>query len=282
MANETLEEKENQIEYSTTYTMVDIRQKRHEKDIYFKQLDFITQGRSIKALNAVLPMAYLIGYIAVGFIIKMIFIKSIGSFILFLIPSLAFVLLLSFVTIMPKYDKTYLTYTIRYIQGLKTKFHKQKVGIVYEGNRAIFPNGDQLEIWCGQGRINQTSFQRDILSERDSLSDARNDLVGATHYKVKSYGDQRFTDQKKNLKDIIQNGTPIQKEKAKKMSLDFRKRMTMEKVEKQYLLFRTTNEEERLSVQNYYRRIVREKIFIPEVDFDDNKAQEMLKKFILT
>ena len=267
---------------STTSTMVDIRQKRWDKPVYFKNLDIITQGQSVTTKNIFLPFAYITGYLAVATLVKMAFIKTIASFILFVIPSALFVLIICIVTIIPKYDSNFLSYTLRYVKGLKTRYRKKKEGVVFSGNTATFANGDQLTIFCGQGRINQTSFQSDIITERMSLADARNIIGGATIIKTKAYGDQKFTDQKKNLKDIIRNGTPIQKEKAKLMAQDFRKNMTTEKVEKQYLSFRTTSDEERVEANNYYNRLIREGIFSPELDFDDNKAQEILKKLIMT
>ena len=57
--------------------------------------------------------------------------------------------------------------------------------------------------------------------------------------------------------------------------------MTTEKVEKQYLLFRTVDDNERASVRKFYNRLLREGLFSPEVDFDENKAQEILQKIIL-
>lgn len=279
--NEDIQEEEFEELISMTSTMLDVRMKRHDKPIYFKKLDVITKGQSIKALNAVLPLGYALIYLAVVVVTKLFFIKSNGHFILFLFPSTLLLILISVVTIIPKYDENYLNYTFRYILGLKTRYRIKKGNIRFVENRAIFPNGDQLEIYCGQGRINQTSFQSDILSERDRLADARNDIDGANIISMKAYGDQHFLDQKKHLKELIQTGTPVQKEKAKKMLLDFRKNMTTEKVEKQYLLFRTVDDNERASVRKFYNRLLREGLFSPEVDFDDNKAQEILQKIIL-
>ena len=272
---------ETSVNFSSTDIMVDVRQKRGDKPLYIKELDFLTGGKVIKSTNIAKPV---IGFIVGGAILWMVTQSIITNpaWSLAFTVSIALLWAVYSVNVLtPKYDDTLLNYLISYLVGFKTRYHfKKEDKGVYKNYSRLNEDGSISTVIGGHGRIGKTSFQSDILMEREALSDYRNQLDGVTEVQIDTYGSQKFQGQRERLEMVIKNSNDKDLvELAKRTSRFYRKTLKNEIVEKQYVVFTTHNEEEEERLKEYIERLQSSGMFTIDTDFDEAKAKEILSLF---
>ena len=117
---------ETSVNFSSTDIMVDVRQKRGDKPLYIKELDFLTGGKVIKSINIAKPV---IGFIVGGAILWIVTQSIITNpaWSLAFTVSIALLWAVYSVNVLtPKYDDTLLNYLISYLVGFKTRYHFKK------------------------------------------------------------------------------------------------------------------------------------------------------------
>jgi len=184
-------------------------------------------------------------------------------------------------TLIPKYDKNYLSYIWKYGSTLRLKI-KPKKEDKSEYNRfaRVEPNGDTIYLLVANGRMSEMLFQSDIAIEQENIALERNDLNGITVTNSKGFVDQSFKKQKEMLQEVIE------KEEdedlivfAKKFMLGYRKKMKTEKVERQFMTFKVHNEDERNRLDKALDSWEKKNVISIDRELSELKAKEIFEEF---
>jgi hypothetical protein len=254
-----------------------------DNPIYFKWFDWLTNGRAFLVKDI---FAVVIEFI-ISFVVLFIFIGTDWFFIYpsqYLLPSFLFIcliLLIMALTLIPKYDKNYLSYIWKYGSTLRLKI-KPKKEDKSEYNRfaRVEPNGDTIYLLVANGRMSEMLFQSDIAIEQENIALERNDLNGITVTNSKGFVDQSFKKQKEMLQEVIE------KEEdedlivfAKKFMLGYRKKMKTEKVERQFMTFKVHNEDERNRLDKALDSWEKKNVISIDRELSELKAKEIFEEF---
>ena len=254
-----------------------------DNPIYFKWFDWLTNGRAFLVKDI---FAVVIEFI-VSFIVLFLFIGTDWFFIhpsQYVLPSILFICLILIImalTLIPKYDKNYLSYVWKYGRTLRLKvLSKKEDKSEYSSFARIEPNGDTIYLLIGNGRMSEMLFQSDIAVEQENIALERNDLNGITVTNSKGFVDQSFKKQKEMLQEVIEN----EEDEdliifAKKFMLGYRKKMRTEKVERQFLTFRVHNEEERDRLDKALDNWEKKNVLSIDKELSALKAKEIFEEF---
>ena len=184
-------------------------------------------------------------------------------------------------TLIPKYDKNYLSYVWKYGRTLRLKvLSKKEDKSEYSSFARIEPNGDTIYLLIGNGRMSEMLFQSDIAVEQENIALERNDLNGITVTNSKGFVDQSFKKQKEMLQEVIEN----EEDEdliifAKKFMLGYRKKMKTEKVERQFLTFRVHNEDERDRLDKALDNWEKKNVLSIDKELSARIAKEIFEEF---
>lgn len=268
---------------STTDFMPNVTYNSGDNLIYFKAFDFLTGGRAFRVKDILVVVVEFVGM----FLVLMI---TLGTRLIFselkyaILPSLLIVLITLIImglTLTPKYDKNALSYTIKYGKSLRLKFHKKKAPKHYYDKFArVEPNGDIIYMLIGNGRMSELLFEEEKEAERDRIMTERNDLEGITVTNTKGFANQTFKTQKAMIQDVI-NTTQDEDLAlfAKKSMLVYRKQLKAEKVERQFLTFKTHNDRERAILSSVLDNWQRSNVLVVDEELSAERIEEVFEEF---
>lgn len=282
MAEEQEQVKEENI--SVTDFMPNVTYGSGDNLIYFKIFDFITGGRAFRVKD----ILFVVIEAVFTFIILIIFLGTQSIFAqtkYAVIPSMLFVsimLLIMVLTLTPKYDNNALNYTLKYGRSMKPKIKKKKNKgeVKYQDFIRIEPNGDVIVFLIANGRMSELLFEDEKQSERKLIMQERNDLDGITVTNSKGFANQNFKRQKDTIKQVIeQTDDPDLVLFAKKSMLVYHKNLKTEKVEKQFLTFKTHNQTERDKLEIALSNWRRSNVLMIDEQASRERIKEIFEEF---
>lgn len=263
--------------------MPNITYKAGDNLIYFKAFDFLTGGRAFRVKDILMAIVEFVGMFVVLLIM-------LGTQLLFsefkyaIFPSIVFVLIMLIVmglTLTPKFDKNALSYTLNYGKSLRLKFHKKHPSSHYYDRFArIEPNGDIIYMLIGNGRMSELLFEEEKEAERERIAVERNDLNGITVTNTKGFTNQDFKTQKAMIQDVIDSTKDEDLALfAKKSMLVYRKQLKAEKVERQFLTFKTHNAQERQMLSAVLENWQRTNVLVVDERLSAEHIKEVFEEF---
>lgn len=276
--------KEIREEQSTTDFMPNVTYSARDNLIYFKFFDFITGGRAFRVKDIISVVVEIL----ITFAVLFLFLGTTSIFsqtTYAILPSLLFVSIMLFITIMtliPKYDKNALDYTLKYGKSLKAKVKKNKSSdkVTYQDFMRIEPNGDIIYFFIANGRMSELLFEDEKKEERKRIYQERNDLDGITITNSKGFADQTFKTQKNTIKQVIDEiDDPDLVLFAKKSMLVYHKKLKSEKVEKQFLTFKTHNDDERARLSRVLSNWQKNNVLMIDEQASKERIKEIFEEF---
>lgn len=276
--------KEIREEQSTTDFMPNVTYSAMDNLIYFKFFDFITGGRAFRVKDIISVVVEIL----ITFAVLFLFLGTTSIFsqtTYAILPSLLFVSIMLFITIMtliPKYDKNALDYTLKYGKSLKAKVKKNKSSdkVTYQDFMRIEPNGDIIYFFIANGRMSELLFEDEKKEERKRIYQERNDLDGITITNSKGFADQTFKTQKNTIKQVIDEiDDPDLVLFAKKSMLVYHKKLKSEKVEKQFLTFKTHNDDERARLSRVLSNWQKNNVLMIDEQASKERIKEIFEEF---
>lgn len=263
--------------------MPNITYKAGDNLIYFKAFDFLTGGRAFRVKDILMAIVEFVGMFVVLLIM-------LGTQLLFsefkyaIFPSIVFVLIMLIImglTLTPKFDKNALSYTLNYGKSLRLKFHKKQPSSHYYDRFArIEPNGDIIYMLIGNGRMSELLFEEEKEAEREKIAVERNDLNGITVTNTKGFTNQDFKTQKAMIQDVIDSTKDEDLALfAKKSMLVYRKQLKAEKVERQFLTFKTHNAQERQMLSAVLENWQRANVLVVDERLSAEHIKEVFEEF---
>lgn len=268
---------------STTDFMPNVTYGAGDNLIYFKFFDFITGGRAFRVKD----ILAVIVEIVITFVVLLIFLGTTSIFAQIkyaILPSLIFVifmLMIMVLTLIPKYDKNALNYIMKYGRSLTPKVKKNDTDKpVYDEFMKIETNGDIIYFLVANGRMSELLFEDEKEVERRRIMIERNELDGITATNSKGFADQTFKAQKKMIKKVIEEtDDPDLEFFAKKSMLVYHKQLKQEKVEKQFLTFKTHNDDERRRLSTALDNWRRENVLMIDEQASKERIREIFEEF---
>lgn len=283
MSEETKSPKDPMAEQSKFDFMPNLTDKTSDTLIYYKFLDPLTQGKAIRVKNLLLGVLQIVLFFFLLLIFlgtRWFFIKPsygiLPAIILFLLTALVL-----YLTIRPIYNQSAFNYVLNYRKGLKAKIIKDdKRKEKFEDVSITDEKGNITFLLVGNGRMSDMLFDDERMGERDLLATGRNELAGITITSSKGFADKGFETQKEQAKQIVENtDDEAMKTYAKKYLLGIRKRLQSEKVEVQYVTFKTHNEKERNKLFGVLDDWSKSEVFSYDLEQSKKRIKEIYEEF---